>query len=123
MQAAFVEVGLERPGFLHFSDIENPLITTSIQSSSSSLDIRDVLHDGQELLVIVERDPLGSKGARLSTRLTLASKFLVLMPMNQEVRLSQKLSTSQSEAACSQSYASLAKTAAWVLSQERRVRG
>ena len=96
MQAAFVEVGLERPGFLHFSDIENPLITTSIQSSSSSLDIRDVLHDGQELLVIVERDPLGSKGARLSTRLTLASKFLVLMPMNQEVRLSQKI-TDESE--------------------------
>ena len=47
MQAAFVEVGLERPGFLHFSDIENPLITTSIQSSSSSLDIRDVLHDAR----------------------------------------------------------------------------
>ena len=61
MQAAFVEIGLERPGFLHLSDIENPLITTSNQTSNSPLGIRDVLHDGQELLVIVERDPLGSK--------------------------------------------------------------
>lgn len=96
MQAAFIEIGLERPGFLHLSDIENPLITTSNQTSSSLLGIRDVLHDGQELLVVVERDPLGSKGARLSTRLALASKYLVLMPMNQQVRLSQKI-TDESE--------------------------
>ena len=53
MQAAFIEIGLERPGFLHLSDIENPLITTSNQTSSNLLGIRDVLHDGQELLVVV----------------------------------------------------------------------
>ena len=74
MQAAFVEIGLERPGFLHLSDIENPLVLTPNQAHDQKLGIRDVLHDGQELLVIVERDPLGSKGARLSTRLSLASK-------------------------------------------------
>ena len=96
MQAAFVEIGLERPGFLHLSDIETPLITTLNQTSNNPLGIRDVLHDGQELLVIVERDPLGSKGARLSTRLALASKYLVLMPMNQQVRLSRKI-TDESE--------------------------
>ena len=91
MQAAFVDVGLERPGFLHLSDIENPLVLTSNQADDHKLGIRDVLHDGQELLVIVERDPLGTKGARLSTRLSLASKYLVLMPMNTQVRLSQKI--------------------------------
>jgi ribonuclease G len=91
MQAAFVEIGLERPGFLHLSDIENPLVMTPNQADNQKLGIRDVLHDGQELLVIVERDPLGSKGARLSTRLSLASKYLVLMPTNTQVRISQKI--------------------------------
>ena len=123
MQAAFVEIGLERPGFLHLSDIENPLITTTNQTSNSPLGIRDVLHDGQELLVIVERDPLGNKGARLSTRLALASKYLVLMPMNQQVRLSQKITDESERSRLFKELRRLSENAAWELSQEPRARG
>ena len=80
MQAAFVDIGLERPGFLHASDINRPLVATANDSDGRELGIRDLLHDGQELLVQVQRDPIGTKGARLSTNLALASKYLVLMP-------------------------------------------
>ena len=80
MQAAFVDIVLERPGFLHASDINRPLVATANDSDGRELGIRDLLHDGQELLVQVQRDPMGTKGARLSTNLALASKYLVLMP-------------------------------------------
>lgn len=90
MQSAFVDIGLERPGFLHASDIEQPLVITG-DSGDNQPSIRELLHDGQELLVLIERDPIGSKGARLSTRLALASKYLVLMPRSHQVGLSQKI--------------------------------
>ena len=96
MQAAFVDIGLERPGFLHASDIARPLVATATDSAKGKRGIRDLLHDGQELLVQVERDPLGAKGARLSTNLALASKYLVLMPKGDQVGLSQKI-TDESE--------------------------
>ena len=96
MQAAFVDIGLERPGFLHASDIARPLVATATDSAKGKRGIRDLLHDGQELLVQVERDPIGAKGARLSTNLALASKYLVLMPKGDQVGLSQKI-TDESE--------------------------
>jgi ribonuclease G len=88
MQAAFVDIGLERPGFLHASDIARPLVATATATDSAKgkRGIRDLLHDGQELLVQVERDPIGAKGARLSTNLALASKYLVLMPKGRSGR-------------------------------------
>ena len=92
MQAAFVEIGLERPGYLHAGDIEQPLVITGNSGAETTPAIRDLLHDGQELLVQVERDPIGTKGARLSTHLALASKFLVLLPKTEQVRLSQRIS-------------------------------
>lgn len=74
MQAAFVEIGLERSAFLHAADIVNA-------STSDELPpIRELLHEGQELLVQVIKDPLGTKGARLSTVLSIASRYLVYMP-------------------------------------------
>jgi len=90
MQAAFIDIGLERPGFLHASDVQTPLISTG-QISGAKPTIRDLLHDGQELLVQVDRDPIGTKGARLSTRLALASKYLVLTPTSEQVALSQRI--------------------------------
>lgn len=90
MQAAFIDIGLERPGFLHASDVKTSRISTR-QDPGSKPAIRDLLHDGQELLVQVERDPIGTKGARLSTRLALASKYLVLTPTSDQVALSQRI--------------------------------
>lgn len=90
MQAAFVDIGLERPGFLHASDVQRPMISTG-ESPVFKPSIKELLHDGQELLVQVERDPIGTKGARLSTRLALASKYLVLTPTSGRVSLSQRI--------------------------------
>ena len=90
MQASFIDIGLERPGFLHASDIQASQISTG-QNPGPKPTIRDLLHDGQELLVQVDRDPIGTKGARLSTRLALASKYLVLTPTSDQVALSQRI--------------------------------
>lgn len=82
MQAAFVEIGLERAGFLHIGDlIENP----------NDTDIRDIIKSGQDLLVQVYKDPLGTKGARLTTQLTLPSRYLVLTPNYPHITVSQKI--------------------------------
>lgn len=94
MQAAFVDIGLQRPGFLHVRDIDSPRIIVAnptVSTQSSKPDIRDLIHDGQELLVQVEKDPIASKGARLSTQLALASKFLVLIPNESHIGISQRI--------------------------------
>ncbi len=93
MQAAFVDVGLQRPGFLHARDIESARIFKAHDEAEakSRTDIRELLHDGQKLLVQVEKDPIASKGARLSTQLALASKYLVLMPNESHIGISQRI--------------------------------
>ena len=75
IQAAFVDIGLERAAFLQASDIAQG------QSEGMHTDnIAQLLHDGQELLVQVVKDPLGTKGARLTTNITMPSRFLVFTP-------------------------------------------
>ncbi len=104
MQAAFVDIGLARPGFLHARDIDRPRITLGdnpaaqnnasqkgSQKAPPKLDIRELLHEGQTVMVQVEKDPISSKGARLSTQLALASKYLVFMPNEQHVGISQRI--------------------------------
>lgn len=82
IQAAFVDIGLDRAAFLHVKDVHpDPL----------NVDIRDLLHAGQELLVQVYKDPLGSKGARLTTQFTIPSRYLVLTPNSQQIVVSQKI--------------------------------
>jgi ribonuclease G len=93
MQAAFVDIGLQRPGFLHARDIDSPRILRNPdqETTPAKPDIRELIHDGQELLVQVEKDPIASKGARLSTQLAIASKFLVLMPNEAHIGISQRI--------------------------------
>jgi ribonuclease G len=91
MQAAFVEFGAERTGFIHVSDII-PLDGNGREDRSrASVEIRDYLHDGKKVIVQVTKDPLGSKGARLTTALSLSSRYLVLMPQNDHVGVSQRI--------------------------------
>jgi ribonuclease G len=90
MQAAFVDVGLERPGFLHVRDIEGPRLMLG-EESEGPPDIRELLHEGQQLMVQVAKDPISGKGARLTTQLAIASRFLVLMPFNDHIGISQRI--------------------------------
>ncbi len=90
MQAAFVDVGLERPGFLHLRDIEGPRLMLN-EVPERPIDIRDVLHDGQQIMVQIAKDPIAGKGARLTTQLAIASRYLVLMPFNDHIGISQRI--------------------------------
>jgi len=90
MQAAFVNVGLGRPGFLHARDIDSPRISVA-EPDPQQKDIRDLVHEGQTLLVQIAKDPIATKGARLTTNIALASRYLVLMPLNAHIGISQRI--------------------------------
>jgi ribonuclease G len=79
LQAAFVDIGLDRSAFLHVSDM------------GVETDIRKLLTQGQEILVQVYKDPLGSKGARVTTQFTIPSRYLVFTPGIFQVAVSQKI--------------------------------
>ena len=90
MQAAFVELGLERTAFLHASDIvRNP--HEEATDRESDINIRELIADGDELLVQVLKDPLGTKGARLTTFITIPSRYLVMMPYGEGVGVSARI--------------------------------
>lgn len=89
MQAAFIDIGLDKAAFLHASDINSRLILK--EDSDQVPDIRALVHEGQHLMVQVVKDPLGSKGARLTTDITIASRYLVLMPHATHAGISQRI--------------------------------
>ena len=88
MQAAFVDIGTERTSFIHVSDILR-VDGSGRDDGSRSDNIRDHLHEGKKVVVQVTKDPLGSKGARLTTELSVSSRYLVLMPQNGHIGISQ----------------------------------
>jgi ribonuclease G len=94
MQAAFVDVGLARSTFLHASDISREVYNETEQEPRGPADIRDLLHEGDELLVQVLKDPLGTKGARLSTRIGIPSRYLVHTPDSDRVGVSARIDDS-----------------------------
>ena len=90
MQAAFVELGLERTAFLHASDIaRNP--HAEPKADEVEPDIREVVREGLELLVQVLKEPLGTKGARLTTYIAIPSRYLVLTPNSVGVGVSSRI--------------------------------
>ncbi len=91
MEAGFVDIGTERSGFLHVSDIVSPGSNGGKNKSRQPQNIRDYLHEGKKVIVQVTRDPLGSKGARLTTALTVSTRYLVLMPQSDHVGVSQRI--------------------------------
>jgi ribonuclease G len=90
MQAAFVNIGLERPGFLHVRDIEGPRLMLG-EAPPPATDIRHLLREGQQLMVQVAKDPIAGKGARLTTQVAVASRYIVLMPFNEHIGISQRI--------------------------------
>jgi len=91
MQAAFVDIGLEKAAFLHASDIAVAVDEENMQQTGSGDSITRLLHEGQKILVQVIKDPLGTKGARLTTHVTIPSRYLVFMPEVRNVGVSQRI--------------------------------
>ena len=87
MQAAFVEIGLDRAAFLHASDIS---YTTRAENRQPD-NITNLVREGGEIIVQVVKDPLGTKGARLTTNLSIPSRYLVFMPSLRSAGISQKI--------------------------------
>jgi len=91
MQAAFVEIGLERTAFLHASDIVQTAVQKQENGNRSSETIMELLREGQEIIVQVVKDPMGTKGARLTTQISIPSRYLVYMPGADHIGVSQKI--------------------------------
>jgi ribonuclease G len=91
MQAAFIDVGLERTAFLHVDDIAVTRPDSTLVGLPRADDIRRVVNQGDELLVQIVKDPIGTKGARLTTFLSLPSRFLVYMPRSDSVGISARI--------------------------------
>jgi len=86
MQSAFVDIGLERAAFLHVADIWD-----NRPGTEEPRPIEKILFEGQSLLVQVVKDPIGTKGARLSTQISIAGRFLVYLPQETHIGISQKI--------------------------------
>jgi ribonuclease G len=111
MQAAFVDIGLEKAAFLYVSDVHQDFedleilmraredegngISSTEEEEVLNLDtpfhIEDLLHEGQEILVQVSKEPLGTKGARITSHISLPGRHLVLMPMVDHIGVSRRI--------------------------------
>ncbi len=113
MEAAFVDIGLEQAGFIYVADVvnhyqefehlmlllpeedENSLTGLAGENRPPCLDqglmIEDLLHEGQEIVAQVSKAPIGNKGARITTRVSLPGRFLVLMPTTDHVGVSRRI--------------------------------
>lgn len=87
MQAAFVDIGLDRAAFIHVAEVMRP----GAPDHGSEPLIASLLHEGQLLVVQVTKDPIGTKGARLTTHLSIPSRYLVYMPQTPHVGVSQRI--------------------------------
>src|SRR5947207_4651231 len=95
MQSAFVEIGLERAAFLHVADIWEHRKA----NGEPTKPIEKILADGEPVLVQVLKDPIGSKGARLSTQISIAGRMLVYLPHDPHIGISQKIEDESGRAA------------------------
>jgi ribonuclease G len=86
MQSAFIDIGLERAAFLHVADIWEER-----HGSEPERPIEQILHESQTLMVQVIKDPIGTKGARLSTQISFAGRYLVYLPQETHIGISQKI--------------------------------
>src|SRR6185369_8013169 len=88
MQSAFIEIGLERAAFLHVADIWEQ---RGNGGGGEHKPIERILSEGQSLLVQVIKDPIGTKGARLSTQISIAGRLLVYLPQDPHIGISQRI--------------------------------
>src|SRR5208282_1693130 len=99
LEAAFVDIGLEKNGFLHVDEIVLPGVEMPKRGrgSGSGRKIADLLAPGQEIVVQVVKDPLKTKGARLSMELTIAGRYMVYAPTGEGIGVSRRLEDRERE--------------------------
>jgi ribonuclease G len=95
MQSAFIDIGLERAAFLHVADIWEA--RSHDNSGAAPTPIEKLLYDGQAVMVQVIKDPIGTKGARLSTQISIAGRMLVYLPQDPHIGISQRIEKSEAE--------------------------
>ena len=91
MQSAFIDIGLERAAFIHIAELREN--RSERATSATPTPIEKLIFEGQSLLVQVIKDPLGTKGARLSTQISIAGRMLVYLPHDPHIGVSQKIDT------------------------------
>jgi ribonuclease G len=96
MQAAFIDIGLERTAFLHAADIASPppdetVVGLAQLGAPPIVDVRQLLSSGDDILVQVIKDPIGTKGARLTTYISLPARFLVYLPRGAGIGVSTRI--------------------------------
>jgi ribonuclease G len=97
MQAAFVEIGLQRTAFIHVSDVKAPFDDDDDdddkpgQKDQRQARIQDVIKEGQQITVQVAKEPIGTKGARVTSSISLPGRYLVLMPGYDRVAVSRRI--------------------------------
>src|SRR6202165_1082238 len=119
MQSSFIDVGLERDGFLYVADVIDTMEEFDKLESSDEdgaeparaardrdrdrlqARIEDLLREGQEIIVQVVKEPLGTKGARLTSHVTMPGRFLVFMPTVDTIRVFRQIHTSTAAGAAS----------------------
>src|SRR6195952_5625390 len=94
MQSAFIDIGLERAAFLHVADVQVNGVTPRGDHANNNVPqtpIERLVFEGQTLTVQVIKDPIGTKGARLSTQISIAGRLLVFLPQDDHIGISQKI--------------------------------
>jgi len=106
MQSAFIDIGLERAAFLHVADLMTAFVghrpgevevNGTPKTTATPLPIEKQVFEGQALMVQVIKDPIGTKGARLSTQISIAGRLLVFLPQDKHIGVSQKIPTALRE--------------------------
>lgn len=99
MQSAFIDIGLDKAAFLHVADVWHPPAEGESLSASKAtqvlIPIEKQVFEGQALMVQVIKDPIGTKGARLSTQISIAGRLLVFLPQDDHIGVSQKIPPAQ----------------------------
>jgi len=102
MQAAFIDIGLDRAAFLHAGDVMRSMPAPELAGDApgsqpsnplppSVPPIAELLRDGQDIVVQVVKDPIGSKGARLTMQISIPSRYLVLLPQSRTIGVSARI--------------------------------
>ncbi|MBC7610138.1 MAG: ribonuclease G [Polaromonas sp.] len=100
MQSAFIDIGLDRAAFLHVADLMSSINSRHLEADSTSppvapQPIEKQLFEGQAVMVQVLKDPIGTKGARLTAQISIAGRLLVFLPQDNHIGVSQKIPPKQ----------------------------